>query len=90
MVKKMRELADKVGILKSPVHRILAENLNMRKLYGGWLTMEEKQRRKDVLIEYLTIFHSIEADFLRPFITMEETWFHHFTPETKEQSKSLS
>ncbi|EFN80245.1 hypothetical protein EAI_02945, partial [Harpegnathos saltator] len=21
------------------------------------------------------------------FITMDETWVHHFTPETKEQSK---
>ena len=25
-------------------------------------------------------------EFLRRFITVDETWIHHFTPETKEQS----
>ncbi|KAK2578747.1 hypothetical protein KPH14_012273 [Odynerus spinipes] len=33
------------------------------------------------------MFHSNKAEFLRRFITMDETWVHHFTPETKEQSK---
>ena len=40
--------------------------------------------------------HSIEVatpeiinpdEFLRRFITVDEIWIHHFTPETKEQSK---
>jgi len=33
------------------------------------------------------MFRSNKAEFLRRFITMDETWVHHFTPETKEQSK---
>ena len=33
------------------------------------------------------MFHSNKADFLRRFIIMDETWTHHFTPATKEQSK---
>ena len=41
---KVRELTDMVGILKSAVHRILTENLDMRKLCARWmprlLTME--------------------------------------------------
>ena len=88
---KVLELADMVGISKSAVHRILTENLDMRKLYARWvprlLTMEQKQRREDVSIECLAMFHSNKAEFLRRFITMDETWVHHFTPETKEQSK---
>lgn len=88
---KVRELADMVGISKSAVHRILTENLDMRKLCARWvprlLTMEQKQRREDVSIECLAMFHSNKAEFLRRFITMDETWVHHFTPETKEQSK---
>ncbi|EFN83833.1 hypothetical protein EAI_02646, partial [Harpegnathos saltator] len=32
-------------------------------------------------------FRSNKAEFLRRFITMDETWVHHFAPETKEQSK---
>ena len=88
---KVLELADMVGISKSAVHRILTENLDMRKLCARWvprlLTMEQKQRREDVSIECLAMFHSNKAEFLRRFITMDETWVHHFTPETKEQSK---
>jgi len=45
---KVRELADMVNISKSAVHRILAENLEMRKLCARWvprlLTIEQKQR----------------------------------------------
>ena len=79
-----------VNISKSAVHRILAENLEMRKLcarVSRLLTIEQKQRREDVSIECLAIFRSNKAEFLRRFITMDETWIHHFTPETKEQSK---
>ena len=42
---KVRELADMVGISKSTIHRILTENLDMRKLCQRWvprfLTMEQ-------------------------------------------------
>jgi hypothetical protein len=27
------------------------------------------------------------SEFLRRFITVDETWIHHYTPETKQQSK---
>ncbi|XP_023212521.1 uncharacterized protein LOC111615326 [Centruroides sculpturatus] len=89
---KVRELADMVGISKSAVHCILTENLDMRKLCARWvprlLTMEQKQRPKNVSIEFLVMFRSNETEFLRRFITtMDETWVHHFTSETKEQSK---
>ncbi|XP_023214135.1 endothelin-converting enzyme 2-like [Centruroides sculpturatus] len=89
---KVRELADTVGISKSAVHRILTENLEMKKLCARWvprlLTMGQKQRRENVSIESLAMFRSNKAEFLRRFfITMDETWVHHFTPETKEQSK---
>ncbi|XP_018346987.1 PREDICTED: histone-lysine N-methyltransferase SETMAR-like, partial [Trachymyrmex septentrionalis] len=88
---KVRELADMINISKSAVHRILAENLEMRKLCARWvprlLTVEQKQRREDVPIECLAMIRSNKAEFLRRFITMDETWVHHFTPETKEQSK---
>ena len=73
------------------VHRILTENLDMRKLCTRWvprlLTMEQKQRREDVSLECLAMFHSNKADFLRRLINMDETWGHHFTRETKKQSK---
>ena len=77
---KVRELADMVGISKSAVHRILTENLEMRKLHARWVprlvTMEQKQRHEDVSIESSEICHRNKADFLRRFI--------NFTPEIKE------
>jgi hypothetical protein len=31
-------------------------------------------------------FNKNKTDFLRLFITMDETWIHHYTPESKQQS----
>lgn len=63
----------------------------MRKPCTRWVprlpTMEQKQHHEDVSIERLAMFHSNKAEFLRRFITMDETWVHLFTPETKHQSK---
>ena len=63
-----------VDISKSAIHRILTKNLDMRKLCARWvprfLKMEQKQRREDVSIECLAMFHSNKTDFLRRFITM--------------------
>ena len=90
----MRELADMVGISKSVVHRILIKNLNMIKLWARWMpllvTMKQKQRLEDDSNGCLTMFPSNKADFLRRFITRNETWVHHFTPETKVQSEQLT
>ncbi|EFN83711.1 Histone-lysine N-methyltransferase SETMAR, partial [Harpegnathos saltator] len=85
---KVRELADMVGISKSAIYRILTENFDMRKLCAIWMPrLEQKQRREDISIECLAKFRSNKAEFLRRFITMDETWVHYFTPEMKEQSK---
>jgi hypothetical protein len=32
-------------------------------------------------------FNKNKIDFLRRFITMHETWIHHYTPESKQQSR---
>jgi histone-lysine N-methyltransferase SETMAR len=32
-------------------------------------------------------FNKNKTDFVRRFITMDETWIHHYTPESKQQSK---
>jgi DNA phosphorothioation-dependent restriction protein DptG len=35
----------------------------------------------------LVRFHKNKTDFVRRFINMDETWIHHYTPESKQQSK---
>jgi len=32
-------------------------------------------------------FNKNKTDFVHRFITMDETWIHHYTPKTKQQSK---
>jgi hypothetical protein len=32
-------------------------------------------------------FNKNKTDFVRRFITMDETWINHYTPESKQQSK---
>ena len=61
----------------------------MRKIDTTFLN-KQKQRHEDVSVECLVMFHSNRADFPRRFITIDVTWIHQFTPETKEQSKQWS
>jgi len=32
-------------------------------------------------------FNKTKTEFVRRFITTDETWIHHYTPESKQQSK---
>ena len=89
---KVSQLADMAGISKSVVYLILTENLDMKTLCARWvlqlLTMEQKQSREDVALEYLPMFHSNKAEFLRLFITMDATWVHHLTPKTSNSQNN--
>ena len=35
----------------------------------------------------MTLFKRNPKEFLRRYVTVDETWIHWYTPETKEQSK---
>ena len=85
---KVRELANIVGISTERVHHILHEKLDMKKLCARWvLTLDQKRKRENISNQNLTLFRRNPQDFLRRFITVDETWIHHYTPETKQQSK---
>ena len=84
---KLQEIADILKTSKSTVFKVVHKNLSMKKLYPKWvprlLTMEQKQQRIHDSERYLKLFTHNEKDFLRRYITMNETWIHHFTPESK-------
>ena len=69
----MRELADIVRISKGVLHCILTENWDI-KLYARWvsrlLTIEQKQRREDILIKCSPQCYE-STQFVRRFITPE-------------------
>lgn len=51
------------------------------------LTREQKRTRFTLSKGNLELFEADEDNFLVRFITMAESWDHHFQPESKEQSK---
>ena len=88
---KLSEIADIVHISKERVGNILHEHLDMRKLSARWvprlLTIDQKRKGVTTSMECLDMFKKNPDEFLRRFITVGETWIHHYTSETKNQSK---
>ena len=88
---KVREIAETVGISKDRVGHILHEILDIRKLLARrvprLLISDNKRNRKTISEQCLMLFKHNPKEFLRRFVTVDETWIHWYTPETKQQSK---
>ncbi|CAK9833202.1 Mariner Mos1 transposase [Anthophora retusa] len=88
---KVRDISQAVNISIDRVHNILHEQLQMKKLSARWvprlLTNDQKRDRVKRCKDNLKLFQRNPHEFLRRFITVDETWIHHYQPETKEQSK---
>jgi histone-lysine N-methyltransferase SETMAR len=63
----------------------------MKKLCARWvpclLTADQKRTRMKISEQCLEHFNKNKTDFVHRFITMDETWIHHYAPESKQQSK---
>jgi histone-lysine N-methyltransferase SETMAR len=90
---EVREIAETIGISKDYVRYILHEELDMKKFCARWvprlLTADKKRTRMKISEQCFERFNENKTDFVRRFITrtMDETWIHHYTPESKQQSK---
>jgi len=51
------------------------------------LTADQKCTRMKISEQCLERFNKNKTEFVHRFITMDETWIHHYTPESKQQSK---
>lgn len=87
----VRDVCDITGLTRGTVHRILTDNLNMRKLSSRWvprlLTSEHKEKRVAASRKFLAQYYKDGDDYLDRIITTDETWLFLFDPETKEQSR---
>ena len=88
---KVREIAETIGNSKERVGCILHEELDMKKLCARWvphwLTADQKRTRMKISEQCSEHFNKNKTDFVHQFITMDETWIHCYTPESKRQSK---
>ncbi|EFN85940.1 hypothetical protein EAI_07863, partial [Harpegnathos saltator] len=65
----------------------------LNKLCARWvphlLTIEQKRLRMRIsqaCLAHFNRFKQNKMDFKLRFITVDETWIHHYTPERKEPS----
>jgi len=88
---KVREIAEVMKMSKERVCHILHEHLGMTKLSARWvprlLTLDQKRVRMNISNALLAQFRCNKSEFWRRLITVDETWIHHYAPETKIQSK---
>ncbi|UYV62056.1 hypothetical protein LAZ67_1007664 [Cordylochernes scorpioides] len=86
----VRKIEETLGIPKTTVDRILREHLGLRKLSARWvpklLTPDQKAVRRKLSSDNLALFEVNPEEFVNIFVIMDETWAHHFTPESKQQS----
>ena len=68
----------------------MIESLGYSKVCACWvpclLTEGHKDQRKAITSELLQRYRHEGDDFLLCIVTSDESWFHHFEPETKRQS----
>lgn len=87
---KTREIAAELGIDKKQVIEILHEQLHLSKLSARWipklLTPAEMQKRTETSDQILSRYDADSAGFLSRLVTGDETWVHHFDPESKHES----
>ena len=86
----VRMIAEETGLNKNAVHRILTDNLHMRKICAKLvpknLSVEQKANWLEICQDLLGRFE-IESNVLHKVITGDEPWVFDYDPETKRQSE---
>lgn len=86
----VRQVAENFDISYGTAQDILSNRLGMRRVSARWVPRLLSPEQKDVRVKMcreLIQKHSEEGDsFLNNIVTCDETWFHFFEPESKQQS----
>ncbi|XP_076029840.1 protein GVQW3-like [Oratosquilla oratoria] len=79
------------GLSYGSVWKIIHDELHMSKVSARWvprlLTPLQRQTRRDLSRQMLTLLEQDEEDFFVRLATMDESWIYLYYPETKEISK---
>ena len=86
----MREISASTGLSYGTVYTILHEKLGLSKLRARWiprmLTAQQKQTRAESSLALLHLYNESPEDFISRVVTGDETWVHHYDPESKQES----
>ncbi|KYO21352.1 histone-lysine N-methyltransferase SETMAR [Alligator mississippiensis] len=84
------ELVAEVGVSAGSIHAILHDHLNYQKVCARWvpkqLTDVHKRQRVEVCTQLLQHLQDEGEGFLSRIVTGDETWVHHYDPESKRQN----
>ena len=84
------QVGENFGIGYGTAQDILTNVLGMRRVCARWvprlLVPEQKTVRVQIFIELQQRLSDERDSFLNKVITCDETWFHFFEPESKQQS----
>ncbi|GBM86934.1 hypothetical protein AVEN_129018-1 [Araneus ventricosus] len=87
----VEEIHRLLGISEGTTYTIRHQHLIFRKICAQWvphhLTAEQRNNRMALSLSQLQRYHEEEYGFLTHIVTGDETWCHHFEPESKCQSK---
>ena len=86
---KVAELASECGISNGSVYTTIHERLGMSKVSARWvprnLNMQDRQQRVESSQELLEVYNANREDFHSRLVTEDETWLHHWDPDTKKE-----
>ena len=86
----VQQIAEDVGISAGSVSTIIHERLGMNKVCSKWvprlLTSVMRADRRACSDELLAMVEA-EPDFFKRLVTGDESWVHHYDPETQAEAK---
>ena len=88
---KVAELASECGFSNGSVYTIIRELLGMSKVSARWvpriLNMQDHQQRVESSL--LEVYNANPEDFHARLVTGDETWLHHWDPDTKKRIHAM-
>lgn len=86
----MDKLPPNIELSRTSIYSIMTEELQLTKVCARWvprlLSDVHKERRKSSAQAFQQLFRAEGDDLFTRIVTGDETWIHHFTPESKRQS----
>lgn len=84
------QISEELGVSYGSVQSIIRKQLGFRKISARWVPrlLNDDQKAARVRISQLlrTRFEEEGEAFLHKIVTCDETWVHHYTPESKRAS----
>ena len=84
------EVAHVLQISHGSAYELMHNKLGFHKVFARWvpkeLTEVHKQMLVDICQKHLDRYGNKQDIFLNRIITGDETWVHHYQPESKQQS----